>query len=148
MFLPVSAARYSERSYYGGPDYVCQYCLVVFWYHERIQNQSTYYGGLRLIGDDTEWPFLFDKAIAWASAYQLRNLFMTVLVYRDVSNVRALFDQYWKYMADDIGYHLRIALNNLSYIVPDSVMQSGLMKELNDMFSDNGLFISSYHLPV
>ena len=43
---------------------------------------------------------------------------------------------------------LRIALNNLSYIVPDSVLQSGLMKELNDMFSDNGLFISSYDLPV
>jgi len=83
-----------------------------------------------------------------ASAYQLRNLFMTVLVYRDVSNVRALFDQYWKYMADDIDYRLRIALNNLSYIVPDSVLQSGLMKELNDMFSNNGLFISSYDLPV
>ncbi|KAG2551980.1 hypothetical protein PVAP13_9KG440600 [Panicum virgatum] len=139
-YIDVLKARYSERSYYGGPDYVCQYCLVVFWYHERIQNQSTYYGGSRLIGDDTEWPFLFDKAIAWASAYQLRNLFMTVLVYRDVSNVRALFDQYWKYMADDIGYRLRIALNNLSYIVPDSVLQSGLMKELNDMFSNNGLF--------
>jgi hypothetical protein len=69
-------------------------------------------------------------------------------VYCEVGNVRALFDKYWKYMADDIGYRLRIALDNPSYVVPDSVLQSGLMKELTNMFSNNGLSISSYDLPI
>jgi hypothetical protein len=27
---------YAHRSYYGTPDYECQYCHAVFWYNERV----------------------------------------------------------------------------------------------------------------
>lgn len=101
-----------------------------------------------LIGDDTEWASLFDEAIIWATAYQLRNLFMTVLVFCDIGNVRALFDKYWKYMADDIVHRFRISLNNPAYVIPESVLQSSLMKELDHMFSNNGLSLASYNLPI
>ncbi|KAJ1272622.1 hypothetical protein BS78_06G217300 [Paspalum vaginatum] len=79
-----------------------------------------------LIGDDTEWSSLFDEAVVWASAYQLRNLFMTMLVYCNVGNVRAL----------------------PCYRVSESALQSALMKDLDQMFSNNGLSIASYNLPV
>ncbi|WVZ65260.1 hypothetical protein U9M48_014656, partial [Paspalum notatum var. saurae] len=32
---------YPKRSYYGGPDYTCQHCRAIFWYHERVQSQSS-----------------------------------------------------------------------------------------------------------
>ena len=34
--------NYSGRSYYGGPDCVCQHCNVVFWYQERVLSLSSY----------------------------------------------------------------------------------------------------------
>lgn len=72
---------------------------------------------------------------------------MTVLVYCDVGNARTLFDKYWKYMADDIAYRIRVAVNNPSFVISDSSLQSGLMKELTHMFCNNGLSISAYNLP-
>lgn len=41
FFFIICAATYPDRSYYGGPDYVCQYCSAVFWYQEKIECQST-----------------------------------------------------------------------------------------------------------
>lgn len=88
-----------------------------------------------LIGDDTEWFHVFDEAIIWATAYQLRNLFMTILVYGDVGNVRGLFDKYWKYMTDDILRRHRIAIGDHSYIPSDSLLLSGLMKGWGNFLS-------------
>jgi hypothetical protein len=51
-----------------------------------------------LIGDDTEWSNLFDEAVLWANSWQLRNLFMMVLIFFKVGNVRGLFDTYWRYI--------------------------------------------------
>ena len=98
-----------------------------------------------LIGDDTEWSCLFDDVVTWATAYQLRHLFMTVLVYYDIGNVRALYDKYWRYMADDIVYHISLALGS-SQAISDAALQSTLIKKLDHMFSNNGLSIASYNL--
>lgn len=38
IFILFSLAAYSGRSYYGGPDYSCRKCSVVFWYHESTRN--------------------------------------------------------------------------------------------------------------
>src|SRR6185503_15281452 len=72
---------------------------------------------------------------------------MTVLVYCDVGNVRALFDAYWTYMADDIRYRMRKNVGNPAYTVPDRVLLSGLLRELAAMFSNNGPSLSSYDVP-
>ncbi|AQK90143.1 hypothetical protein ZEAMMB73_Zm00001d008537 [Zea mays] len=31
---------YPERSYYGGPEHICPYCHAVFWFQERVKNDS------------------------------------------------------------------------------------------------------------
>jgi hypothetical protein len=41
-----------------------------------------------------EWNLLFDETIVSASAYQLRQLLVTVVLYCSVGDVRALFDKY------------------------------------------------------
>lgn len=73
---------------------------------------------------------------------------MTVLVYCEIGNVRAVFDKYWKYMSDDIAYKLRVAFGSPTYQIPDSVLQNGLLREFADLFSTNGLSITSYDLPA
>jgi hypothetical protein len=47
-----------------------------------------------LLEGDNEWILLFDEVIVSASAYQLRQLFGTVVLYCSVGNVCALFDKY------------------------------------------------------
>jgi hypothetical protein len=101
-----------------------------------------------LIRDDIEWSTLFDEAILWATSWQLRNLFMMVLIFCEVGNVRGLFDAYWRYMADDIAYRLRPAYGGLSSYVPDTVLLNGLMQELAQLFSYNGLSVASFDLPL
>ena len=50
-------------------------------------------------------------------------------------------------MADDIKYKMRKNIGNPKYAITDSVLLSGLLRELSAMFSNNGLSISSYDLP-
>jgi hypothetical protein len=37
---------------------------------------------------------LFDEAIAWATSFQLRHLFMTVLLFCGVIDGKKIFDKY------------------------------------------------------
>ncbi|AQK53981.1 hypothetical protein ZEAMMB73_Zm00001d051304 [Zea mays] len=37
---PIRGYAYPERSYYGGPEHVCPYCHAVFWFQERVKNDS------------------------------------------------------------------------------------------------------------
>lgn len=83
----------------------------------------------------------------WASAAQLRNLFVTVLMYRDVGDAGKLFDKYWKYLVDDILYTRRRALQNQHYDMPEILQKSCLLKELGRLFANNGGALSSYNLP-
>ncbi|XP_062202568.1 uncharacterized protein LOC133904932 [Phragmites australis] len=101
-----------------------------------------------LIGDDTEWFILFDEAIIWATASQLRHLFMTIIVFSGVSNVQILFDKYWQFMADDISYRLHQSLQNNTYRVPDDHLKTLVIQELDAMFSRNGLSLSSYNFLI
>jgi hypothetical protein len=74
-----------------------------------------------LLEGDNEWILLFDEAIVSASAYQLRQLFVTVVLYCSIGNVHALFDKYWHYFRDDMCHRLRDATGNPNYKVPEEL---------------------------
>jgi hypothetical protein len=76
-----------------------------------------------LLGDDSEWARVFDETVVWATAAQLRNLFVTILMYCDVGDAGKLFDKYWRYFVDDILYVRRMALRNQHYVMPDSLQK-------------------------
>jgi hypothetical protein len=100
-----------------------------------------------LLGDDSEWARVFDETVVWATAAQLRNLFVTILMYCDVGDAGKLFDKYWRYFVDDILYVRRMALRNQHYVMPDSLQKKYLLKELGHLFANNGGCLSSYNLP-
>jgi hypothetical protein len=85
-----------------------------------------------LLESDNEWNLLFDEAIVSASANQLRQLFVTVVLFCSISNVRALFDKYWVYFTDDIHRRLRDAIGNLNYIVPQEQLLNLLIHMLTE----------------
>ena len=44
-----------------------------------------------LLGNDQEWYHAFDEAAAWATSAQLRQLFVTMLLYCEVADEYAFF---------------------------------------------------------
>ena len=100
-----------------------------------------------LLEGDHEWILLFDEAIISASAYQLRQLFVTVVLFCLVSNVRSLFDKYWLYFTDDIHRRLKNALGNPNYIVPHEQLMNLLIQNLTQVFANSGGNINDYNLP-
>jgi hypothetical protein len=100
-----------------------------------------------LLESDNEWVLLFDEAIVSASSHQLRHLFVTVVLFCSIGNVRALFDKYWLYFTDDINKGLRAALSNPNYVVPQEQLMNLLIHKLTDLFANNGGNINMYDLP-
>lgn len=100
-----------------------------------------------LLENDNDWHLLFDEAIVSASSLQLRQLFVTVVMFCSVGNVRSLFDKYWLYFTDDIQHRLRTALSNPAYVVPHDRLLSLLIKELHSAFANSGGNIDDYDLP-
>lgn len=73
--------------------------------------------------DDNERLKLFEEAIVWATPFQLRHLFMSVLMHCEVTNGRALFDRYWPSMAEDISYRLSLVFGNAPYELPQEIFK-------------------------
>lgn len=99
-----------------------------------------------LVGDDNEWFRLFEEAIVWASPFQLRHFFMTVILFCEVVKGRALFEQFWPNMADDIAYRIRSSLGDARYVIPEEHIQDELLRELSDMFAKNGASLAAFDI--
>ncbi|KAH7666932.1 DNA helicase protein [Dioscorea alata] len=62
---------------------------------------------LGILGDDSEWSNALIQAAHWATGTQLRQLFVTIILYCDVGDKKALFDKHWQLISEDIHYRLR-----------------------------------------
>ena len=101
-----------------------------------------------LLGNDQEWYHAFDEAAAWATSAQLRQLFVTMLLYCEVADEFAFFEKVWRLMADDIQYQLRENINNKSYTIPDSTLRDFLLDDLTTLFARNGGNIRDHNIPT
>ncbi|KAH7663239.1 DNA helicase protein [Dioscorea alata] len=61
---------------------------------------------LDILGDDSEWLNALTQASHWANGAQLRQLFVTTILFCDVANKKTLFDSTWQLLAEDIQYRL------------------------------------------
>jgi hypothetical protein len=72
-----------------------------------------------LLSNDQEWYNAFDEAVRWATSNQLRQLFVTMLLFCEVGDEYKLFEKIWKLLTDDIQYSMCETLNHREYQVPD-----------------------------
>src|SRR6185503_20869274 len=61
---------------------------------------------LGLLGDDQEWSHALTDAAQWATTKQLRQLFVTLLLFCEVTNPSKLFDNHASHMSEDILYQI------------------------------------------
>jgi hypothetical protein len=61
---------------------------------------------LGLIGDDQEWSHAMHDASQWATPYQLKQLFVTILLFCEVAGPLKLFTNHSSHMSEDITYRI------------------------------------------
>jgi hypothetical protein len=76
-----------------------------------------------LLEDDQEWYNAFDEATSWATSNQLRQLFVTMLLFCEVGDELSFFEKVWRLLADDIQYNTRQMLNHPEYQIPDETLK-------------------------
>jgi hypothetical protein len=100
-----------------------------------------------LLGDDQEWYDAFDEAAAWATSPQLRQLFVTMLLFCEINDEYKFFEKVWRFLADDIQYRFRESIGNNRYHISDVELRNYLLDDLSELFSMKGARIRDHALP-
>ena len=79
---------------------------------------------LNLLGDDIEWVRSIREASQWKLGDQLRELFVTILLFCTVSDYAKLFRETFPYISEDITRKHRRLLNNQQVVFTDREIQN------------------------
>ncbi|XP_022031962.1 uncharacterized protein LOC110933028 [Helianthus annuus] len=92
---------------------------------------------LGLIGNDREWASAFIEASSWATSAELRALFVHMLLYCEISNQLALWQEHWERMSDDIILNLRqvAGTSNVHFCAPN--LQQYVLYEIEMLLNSN-----------
>ena len=100
-----------------------------------------------LLQDDNEWYAAFNEAINWATAPQLRNLFVTLLIYCNLQDEQNFFDTNWRKMSEDIEHNLKLQYHPFVYNPTESELYDSVLAEIEQLLAKNGINITKYNLP-
>lgn len=103
---------------------------------------------LGLLGDDQEWLNALNDAAQWAMPYQLRQLFVTILLLCEVTNHRKLLDEYASKMSEDAAHRLNRNPGQMSNLLADVYISSFLLNELDKLLKDARYCLSHFNLPL
>ncbi|CAN6372728.1 unnamed protein product [Urochloa humidicola] len=102
---------------------------------------------LGLLGDDREWSYAMTDAARWALPYQLRELFVTLLLFCNVIDPLALFEEHLSAMGEDITY--RIKHSTPSLYIPSAMqcVKYSVLAEIDKLLENYGYNLQHYGLP-
>ncbi|KAI9390636.1 hypothetical protein POPTR_008G203701v4 [Populus trichocarpa] len=103
---------------------------------------------LRLLWDDKEWEDIFCEAMATATSPQIRNLFVSVILFCDVADPEVLFNKFLRSMYDDIitRFKSSFAMPNLKLF--DDELKNYVLYELELLFNVAGTSLEKHKLPM
>jgi hypothetical protein len=103
---------------------------------------------LGLLGDDQEWSHALTDAANWSSTYQLRQLFLTLLVLCEVSDPTKLFTNHCANMSEDITYQINRVSSSSNSSAVENFVTSSLIFELEKLLQDAGHSLAHFSLPI
>ncbi|CAJ2669278.1 unnamed protein product [Trifolium pratense] len=95
-----------------------------------------------LLNDDKEWIDAFNEASHWATGSQLRELFVAVLFFCEVTNIAKLWENIWQILSDDIVYKKRRLFRHYGLQLSDKQIQSYCLIEIEKILVRNGKELS------
>jgi len=99
-----------------------------------------------LLETDDEWDSCLTEAATIDTGNQLRELFVSIVLYNNPSNPCALFERHTYSLSDDCQYRLRTFhhINNPS----NEQIISLALHEIDHLLQQNGKSLSTYNLPA
>lgn len=101
---------------------------------------------LGLLGDDREWSSAIVDAAHWALPYQLRELFVTLLLFCNVTNPLALFVEHFSIMGEDYVHRTGHSMTGHSTSFTQHV-RSFVLTEIDKLLRNSGYNLAHFSLP-
>ncbi|XP_027166398.1 uncharacterized protein LOC113766402 [Coffea eugenioides] len=99
---------------------------------------------LRLLGSDEEWHNAIREAANWQTGQQLRELFVTMLLFSEVSNPLDLWEKNWEFLSDDISYRQRCILGDNFISFSDSQIKNYALYEVEKILNRNSRSLKEF----
>uniref|UniRef100_A0A2N9HBP6 ATP-dependent DNA helicase n=1 Tax=Fagus sylvatica TaxID=28930 RepID=A0A2N9HBP6_FAGSY len=93
---------------------------------------------LGLLDDDKEWHEALNHASHWASGKQLRELFVTILIFCEVADPYKLWISNWKILCEDIQHRQRTILRYGNLHLDDFQLQNYALCDIEQILIRNG----------
>lgn len=100
---------------------------------------------LGLLNDDKEWNDALNEAAQWATAPQLRELFVTILLFGEVTNLTKLWEKNWQILSDDVVYKKRRLFKHQTLQLTEEQIQSYCLIEIDKILVMNGKELSDFN---
>lgn len=102
---------------------------------------------LGLLGDDKEWFCALADAAQWAFPYQLRQLFVTLLLFCELKDPLSLLEEYVKVMGEDMAYRAKRLAPETPDVIVQQHIRSYVLQELQILLGDAGYSLQHFNLP-
>ncbi|XP_021991571.1 uncharacterized protein LOC110888349 [Helianthus annuus] len=135
---PVAGPRYYLRMLLGvvkGPRSFEEIKTVDGVVYETFKEACYAYG---LLNDDKEWSDALSEAHMWASGSQLRELFVTMLLFCEVNSPGQLWEKHWETLSDDILYKKRKHFMFPGLQLSNEQRKNYCLVELDELLEKNG----------
>lgn len=97
-----------------------------------------------LLDGDKEWQEALEEASYWASAVQLKKLFVTLLLYCEVSKPRNLWTNFWPQLSKDISFNQRRKFNFTEWNLTDTEIEQYTLVELEKLLIQSNKSLSDF----
>ncbi|XP_066361348.1 uncharacterized protein [Miscanthus floridulus] len=102
---------------------------------------------LGLLGDDQECINAMADVSHWALPYQLRQLFVTLLLFCEIANPVRLLDDHIQKMGEDIAYRANHLAPEIPVALIKQQVRSYVLHELDKLLKDARYSLDRYQLP-
>ncbi|GJV01237.1 helicase [Tanacetum coccineum] len=96
-----------------------------------------------LLNDDKEWTHAIVEASIWAMAPQLHKLFVTILLFSNVSRPLKLWEENWVRLSEDILNKKRKQYRYPEPNMSDEQVRNYCLLEIQDLLNTHGQFAAS-----
>ncbi|OMO99938.1 DNA helicase PIF1, ATP-dependent [Corchorus olitorius] len=101
-------------------------------------------------GGDKEWDYVMKQTAEWATTHKIkiRQVFVALVMFSEVSNPGNLFEDNWRSMFDDILYRFRTAARMPNYSMRDEDLRNYVPLAIEDLLTKCCSSLRDKNLPL
>ena len=97
-----------------------------------------------LLNDDKEWTQAITEASFWALGPQLRDLFVTILLFCDISKPLKLWEESWEALSEDILHNKRKVFKYPELELTEEQIKNYCLVEIQQLLNRNGRSLKDF----